>query len=135
TDPTPGPDGIDAVALQKDGKIVVAGVTSQDSPDGPEPVPAVARYLPLGTLDPAFGSDGIESGFVSGNASRVHALAVQRDGKIVVAGGEGVIAKDTRLIVARLLKNGQPDFSFDRGGSARIDGAAEAFAVALQKDG
>ena len=69
-----------AVALQPDGKIVVAGQASSSF--------GLARYHPNGTLDTTFGGDGLVitdigvTGF-----SRASALAIQpHDGRLVVAG-------------------------------------------------
>ena len=72
-----------ALAIQPDGKIVVAGVFQcQWQPDF-----ALARYLPNGTLDATFGGDGtVLTDFGSGSEDYANALAIQPDGKIVVAG-------------------------------------------------
>ena len=93
-DPGFGTDGItttaietqseaEALALQPDGKIVVAGSSSGNSGF----VKAVlVRYDAGGSLDAGFGSGGIAS--LAGNpyGAEAHALALQPDGKIVVAG-------------------------------------------------
>ena len=72
-----------ALALQPDGKIVVAGMsTASGSYDF-----ALARYLPNGTLDTTFSGDGtVLTDFGSGSRDWAYALALQPDGKIVVAG-------------------------------------------------
>jgi uncharacterized delta-60 repeat protein len=73
-----------AVALQPDGKILLAGGVGNLSGF------ALARYEPDGSLDPAFGVDGkLVTLFKAGNAYRwaeAYAVAVQPDGKIVAAG-------------------------------------------------
>jgi uncharacterized delta-60 repeat protein len=66
-----------AVALQPDGKIVAVGHSSADF--------AVVRYKPDGSLDASFGSGGQVTTPVNG-FSEAHAVAIQSDGKIVVAG-------------------------------------------------
>ena len=67
-----------------------------------------AADLPLaGDLDPSFGNGGIVS-----LGSHVGGIAVQPDGKIVVAGD---LTASVRL--ARYLPNGSPDPSFGDGGS------------------
>jgi uncharacterized delta-60 repeat protein len=73
------------VAIQSDGKIVAAGSGSDGFGF------ALARYNPDGSLDTSFGVDGkvttdFGGGVVGGGAS---AVAIQPDGKIVVAGGGG----------------------------------------------
>jgi uncharacterized delta-60 repeat protein len=89
-------DAATAVAIQTDGKIVVAG--EADSNFG------IARYNPDGTLDSTFGAGGKNvSYFLSGPAT---AMAIQSDGKIVVVGGGFSYG------VARYNSNGTFDSSF-----------------------
>ena len=93
------------MALQADGKIVVAGMT--DAGGGNVNNFAVARLLPNGELDTSFDGDGrvtIDFNF----DDQAYAVAMQPDGRIVVAGQS---AADTA--VARLLTNGSldPDFN------------------------
>jgi hypothetical protein len=51
-------DGAWGMALQSDGKIVVAGTTLND-PEPGESLAVVARVNPDGTMDSSFGTDGI----------------------------------------------------------------------------
>src|SRR4051795_4434686 len=68
------------MALQRDGKIVVAG-GGGIAPEGREEFGAVARYLPDGTLDRSFGGgDGI---VLARSLKPFTAVALQRDGRIV----------------------------------------------------
>ena len=67
-----------AVALQPDGKIVVAGTTNVDF--------ALARYTPAGQLDLSFSNDGIVSSTIGVEDWGHSDLALQLDGKIIVAG-------------------------------------------------
>jgi uncharacterized delta-60 repeat protein len=96
-----------AVALQADGKIVVAGYTGTSGPGGPQNF-ALARYQSNGGLDGSFGVGGRVITGVEGNA---FAVAIQPDNKIV-AGGR--IGGDIQL--ARYLPNGTLDDSFGVGG-------------------
>jgi uncharacterized delta-60 repeat protein len=66
-----------AVAIQRDGKIVVAGVG-----EDVDYHVALARFSTEGKLDPSFGDDGK----VVPGLGAAAALALQRDGRIVVAG-------------------------------------------------
>src|SRR5262245_11500347 len=70
------------VALQPDGKIVVAG---EAGCCGPNPSFALARYNPDGSLDASFGDDGKLTTDLSGGEDVIFGLAIQPDGKIVAA--------------------------------------------------
>jgi uncharacterized delta-60 repeat protein len=101
-----------ALALQTDGKIVVAGGASASN--GAAEV-AVARYNTNGSLDPTFGKGGIvttSQGNISGGA---FGMALQPDGKIVV-GTTG----DVDLLVIRYNTDGSLDTTFGSGGIASL---------------
>ena len=86
TDFNGGVDRAYGVAVQADTKIVVAGHAAEADGFGSDY--AVARYLADGSLDPSFGVAG--TGKVStdaGVADVGHAVTLQPDGRIVVAGG------------------------------------------------
>jgi uncharacterized delta-60 repeat protein len=132
-----------AVALQLDGKIVIAGVAS--GVDGSSDF-LVARYTASGTLDATFGSG---SGYVrldiDGLATQTNEQAfdvgIQADGKIVVAGREFVQADTSRsnIVVSRLNADGTPDNGFGSAGfKLACPPAGQSFdaqGVALQSDG
>jgi uncharacterized delta-60 repeat protein len=111
---------IDDVAIQPDGKLVLAGWIDQDGTGG-ELDFLVVRLNTDGSFDPGFGSGGIATvnfvgkGLTSDTASGV---AVQPDGKIVVggtshdSGGGG----STYMAIARLNANGTPDATFNPAG-------------------
>ena len=117
-----------ALALQPDGKTVVAGSSAGDF--------FVARYNPGGSLDMTFDDDGIRT-FDFGGTDAAAGVAVQADGKIVVAGSSTAGAGGD-FAVARLNANGSLDNTFDIDGLKLIDfgGAADAAsAVTIQSDG
>lgn len=94
-----------AVALQADGKIVVAG-SSLVGADGNF---AVARYNPDGSLDSSFSDDGTEiTDF--GERHDAEAVAIQPDGKIVVAGTSD--SDNGNFALARYNADGSLDSSF-----------------------
>lgn len=85
-----------------------------------------------GSLDPTFGTGGIfTSPTTRGSAS---ALAIQTDGKIVVAGG-GVANSTFADILFRLNTNGTLDTTFGSGGIVTIDNTGGFFALAIQPNG
>jgi uncharacterized delta-60 repeat protein len=132
TDFSGNDDSASAVALQSDGKLVVAGSATLNSRDF-----AVARYDNLGNPDMSFGSGGKVTTDFLGGIDRGSDVAIQNDGKIVVAG----VANDANGVgdfgVVRYDIFGGPDVFFGNGGKVRVDfGNAEtANGMALQADG
>jgi uncharacterized delta-60 repeat protein len=117
------------MAIQPDGKIVVAGSIDRAS----ESRFALVRYRRNGALDPSFGSKGaVETSF--GSQAQAAAIALQPGGKIVVAGSAG-----SEIALARYQRNGSLDTSFGAGGKVTTSlGAgrmAVALSVAIQDDG
>jgi uncharacterized delta-60 repeat protein len=107
-----------AVAIQQDGKIVVAGQANETGSPGGSDM-AVFRFLPNGALDRTFNLDGSKMiPFGSQTVGFAHAVAIQADGKIVVAGSAAAPQGDTGLAAARLLPNGKLDPTFGSGGRA-----------------
>ena len=78
-------DAARSVAVQSNGKIVIAGWSSDDPNSRPEDF-AVVRYNTDGSLDTGFGSGGIVTTAIGANGDHAFAVAVQSDGKIVAAG-------------------------------------------------
>jgi uncharacterized delta-60 repeat protein len=123
-----------AVAVQSDLKIVAAG--SAGNIGSPNAF-AVARYLPDGTLDSTFDGDGRVVTPI-GVAATAYAMALQPDGKIVVAGHANPTPGSIELTVARYETNGTLDIGFGTGGIVFVaigNNESRAFAVAIQTDG
>jgi uncharacterized delta-60 repeat protein len=93
-----------AVALQPDGKIIVAGALSG--------VAGVARLNLDGSLDKTFGTGGEVAVGSSTGPFTFAALAVQPDGKVVVGGSAG---SPSTFALARLTAGGQVDPQFGHG--------------------
>lgn len=110
--------GVEAIALQADGKILVAGSTAASAPIQRI---GMLRLHPNGDIDPSF--DAMPTG------GAIQEFAVQADGKIVVVGVFSTISGLVERGIARLLPDGSADFEFRPG----ADGSA--FAVAIQHDG
>jgi uncharacterized delta-60 repeat protein len=111
------------VAVQADGKIVAVGMRFRGNDAQNDELFAVARYLPDGRLDRSFSRDGLASvdfGFGDADAS---AVALQRGGKILVAGSgaRNVYRTEQDFAVARFRANGRLDRSFSGDGRATVD--------------
>jgi uncharacterized delta-60 repeat protein len=123
-----------AVALQPDGKIVVAGWTEDIFFAGADF--AVARYNPDGRLDAGFGTGGkVTTSF--GAFGCATGVALQPNGKIVVAGNTTDAVGGEDFALARYNANGGLDAGFGTGGKVTTDFGGDDFAngVALQPDG
>jgi len=127
-----GSDLAEDVAIQVDGKIVVAGYSYNTNYDF-----AVARYLPDGTLDGAFDVDGRVTTTVGLSDDLARAMAIQSDGRIVLAGSSSSGGGDDFALV-RYNSDGSLDPLFDGDGKVVTAVGAvndSAQAVAIQPDG
>jgi len=113
-------DYANSMALQSDGKIIVAGYTDRATGTSVSDV-SLARFNSNGTLDSSFDGDGlVTTNVLGGDAVNIaNSVKLQSDGKIVVAG-----SGNTSLFVARYLSNGALDNSFDSDG---LTGASPVF--------
>jgi uncharacterized delta-60 repeat protein len=98
------------VALQDDGKIVVVGSLIVS----PFRAFTTVRYQADGTLDTSFASTGAAITPTPGGAARAHAVAIQRDGKIVVAGYS--MEGHDRFTLIRYQPDGTLDLSYGNNG-------------------
>jgi uncharacterized delta-60 repeat protein len=125
-------DAAFAVAIQPaDGKIVVAGVATGDSQ-----MFAVARYHTDGTLDTSFGSNGRTFVDFSAGTDFAYGLAIQADGRIVVAGRAG--GSGGKFALARFEPNGTEDETFSEDGRVTTNFTAADDLIdtlAIQSDG
>ena len=121
-------DGAKATAIQSDGKIVAAGYARDAAGVGQY---TVVRYDANGALDPYFGNGGIARVPVTGNA---YSMALQPDGKIVVAGYSGTAY--SVFTAVRFTTDGQLDPAFANNGIVTIDfgQSATAWTVAVQSN-
>jgi len=129
---------VHSVAVQRDGKIVAAGIAwyrsvtmygTQDT--------ALARYNTDGSLDTTFGTGGKVISGVSGVSDAALSVAVQSDQRIVVAGYSGNEGSFD-VALARFSTDGSLDATFGIGGRVITDlgGGSEAGEkVVVQPDG
>jgi len=103
--------------IQPNGKILLAGHGGRGF--------GLARYLPDGTLDPSFGGDGKVTAVPLGWAM---ALALQPDGRIVVAGDRDIFVS----AVVRFTRHGELDRTFGGDGKVLTDiGGVEQALIGL----
>ncbi|HEY6975686.1 MAG TPA: T9SS type A sorting domain-containing protein [Chitinophagaceae bacterium] len=114
------------VKIQADGKILLAGTSYA----GPKSDFLLLRYNNDGTPDKSFGNNGIVRTDFENSYDFVYTMAIQKDGKIVVAGG-GKNGKNCAL--ARYNKNGTLDPAFGDNGKVTtvVNGNVGAFAISV----
>ena len=131
-------DYANAVAVQPDGKIVLAGAAQVFASEAPSNEDwAVVRLLPDGRLDPEFDGDGIVTTDL-GNVYEAAEDIVLQDGKIVVVGQTHGSAPDQNYTAAvRYDEDGSIDETFGEEGVFRqnMPGSDFGFAGALHEDG
>ncbi len=116
--------GRGALAIQSDGKIVIAGTSNGNL--------LAARYNSNGTLDTAFGGSGIVTTDLGQNETG-NDVAIQRDGKILVVGKSA-----SNFLLVRYNSNGTLDTSFGDAGKVISNfggGSASGLGIAIQPDG
>jgi len=122
-----------ASALQSDGKIILCGTTYNNK----QWQIALVRYNPDGSLDQSFGSSGIVLTALHDSDDEAKSIAIQADGKIIVAG----YTRDNKkynFALVRYNKNGNLDSTFGKYGIVETpigSGDAEANGVVIESDG
>jgi trimeric autotransporter adhesin len=121
-----------AIAIQADGKVIIAGnvFNSTSSYDF-----AIARYNNDGSLDTSFGNAG-KVITLGTSADYAEAIAIQVDGKIIVSG----TASDSQGInfaSIRYNSDGSLDTTFGHQGKVRtsVNSSSYGYATAIQTDG
>jgi uncharacterized delta-60 repeat protein len=119
--------------LQPDGRIVAAGIYS---PNGIKSKFVVARFGNAGFLDPTFSGDGITTTKFAG-VSGADGIALQPNGKIVVAGWSFDSTAGATFALARYRANGLLDLSFGNSGKTRtvVGSGAMAWDVGIGPTG
>ena len=122
-----------AVAVQPDGKILVAGNNRNTQTDAM----VVARFTTSGALDPTFAQGGVAAIEFGDDSCSIRAIALQPDGKILLAGAKYIYPTGNDFFVVRFHPNGTLDTSFDNDGwtSTHFTQHNAARSIALQADG
>lgn len=118
--------------LQPDGKIVLAGQKANDATLRWES--ALMRLNDDGSLDAGFGQNGQVITVSPGLDNSIKAIALQPDGKIVVAGYAGNSPSNNRFMLTRYLPDGNLDPDFADGGmllsaAGPLNNYAQALAI------
>ncbi|MCA1625670.1 MAG: FG-GAP-like repeat-containing protein, partial [Acidobacteria bacterium] len=128
-------DNAYAIAVQPDGKIVVAGDSYSTTLSNY--TFAVARYNQDGSLDASFGTGGKVATDFSSRDDDAYSVAIQKNGKIIVA-GRASNGSNYDFALARYNTNGSLDASFGTGGKVMTpigSGDDIVRSVAVQSDG
>ncbi|NMO15911.1 hypothetical protein HPC49_24205 [Pyxidicoccus fallax] len=122
------------VAIQPDGRILLAGASSNNT----NLDFVVARFTSTGALDSTFGFGGRATyGFASGSNDSLSDMVLQPDGKVLVVGLTYTPGTPDFGLV-RFTASGALDSSFGSGGALKINlfgSTDQAMAVAVQTDG
>jgi uncharacterized delta-60 repeat protein len=119
------------VAIQSDGKIVVAGTHSTP---GLEEF-GLVRYGPAGHRDGSFGSSGfVTTAFAGATHSEANAIQIRTSGKILAAGAADPNGSNG-LAIAQYLSDGTPDAGFSGDGQVTTPNASGATDIARQSNG
>ncbi|MGF1986717.1 MAG: DUF4347 domain-containing protein [Nostoc sp. ZfuVER08] len=133
TDLNGNDDGSYSIAVQDNGKILVAGYSNNGTDDDF----AIVRYNSDGTLDTTFNTTGIVTTDFNGSNEAGNSVAIQSDGKILVAGYSNNGTNNDFAIV-RYNSDGTLDTTFNTTGKVTTDfnGKDEGgYSITIQDDG
>ena len=127
-----GDDGLFTMAVDREGKIIVGGVTDI----GGRWDFALARLTANGWLDPKFDKDGKVKADLGGN-ELIGRVDVQKDGRIVVAGAKETTPGSEQYsgVLVRYSAGGKMDSTFGNKGIAPMEGLGEEGGMVFEKSG
>ena len=119
-----------AVQIQQDNKIIVAGFVFSSTN---QLLYFIMRLNTNGSLDTTFGTEGKITIAFDSNDTKLYAMVVQTDGKIIVGGNTPTY----EFLLARFNANGSPDNTFGTAGTAlgRFSKKGYVTSMVLQPDG
>jgi uncharacterized delta-60 repeat protein len=117
------PDAVNSIAIQSDGKIIIAGFFGDYNGS---PINGIARLTANGTLDNTFNPGS--------GTNDVSSLRIQADGKIIIAGWFTSVNSTPRNGIARLNTDGSVD-NFFNPGTGVAGGSSYTKSAVLQNDG
>ena len=126
-------DAVNIIVVQPDGRILIGGDFRMLSPNGGAPVSRnhIARLNPDGTVDTDFNP------IVNAANTTVYAIALQTDGKIVLAGTTSSETTGKDFAIVRYEADGALDDGFGEGGKVVVSFGNDAdtgYAVMIQQD-
>ena len=130
---TPQSDSVRGLVIRPEGRIVAAGVAGDG---GSNPQFALARYTTNGALDGSFSGNGTQTTDFTAGFDGGWDIALQTDGKFLVAGLAA--GRGGRFALARYRQSGSLDSSFSGDGKTTTDFTSRsdfAFGLAIQADG
>ena len=107
------------LALQSDGRLVLVGSMAVQNVPNDFTHFAVLRLNADGTFDNSFGTEGATTTSITGLTDTAHAVALQADGRIVVAGEGNLVNPNFALV--RYNTDGTLDTSFAVDGKLAVD--------------
>jgi uncharacterized delta-60 repeat protein len=122
-------DEIRGMAIQPNGKLVVAGLTEKGISEF-----SVARYNVNGTLDQSFGVSGAQfTAFETNPYDQAEAVRVGSGGRIIVAGSarKNVSSAKTKIAVARYTSSGALDTSFSTDGKVTTSIGSDVYGYGM----
>lgn len=131
-------DTATAVAIDAQRRILVAGWSTAATNGDFSGDFVVARYMPDGSLDSTFGSDGIVRTDFNGRDDKASAMALDDRGRIVVAGTSRGPRGASDAALARYRPNGDLDASLGGDGKAVVNLGGydnEVYAMAIDSQG
>ena len=126
-----------SIAVQKNGKIIVAGYAAKRIAKNDSVVKSyLIRFNTNGSIDSTFGTNGIAIDSIGRIDNRIYGISIQPDGKIVAAGSTVIKGSTQNIEVLRYDSTGVPDVSFNDSGSVTtmVGTNSYARAITIQKD-